>query len=127
MGHCLHPAGQESSTFTLVLEGNLDVAAGEDGFLCPRGPWSSFGQRILAMQVPSISFFVDLFCYLILFRWLTVLDEHGLIRVLVADLADDHFDPESCHAVLEYRFSEIRHARGSILDKDGFAASYSTH
>ena len=117
MGLRLHPAGQESSTFTLVLEGNLDVAAGEDGFLCPRGPWSSFGQRILAMQVPSVSFFVDLFRYLILFWWLAVLDKHGLIRVLVgADLADDHFDPESRHAVLEYRFSETMHTRGSILD-----------
>ena len=116
INHRLHPAVQESSTFTLVLEGNLDVAAGEDGFLCPRGPWSSFGQRILAMQVPSVSFFVDLFRYLILFWWLAVLDKHGLIRILVADLADDHFDPESRHAVLEYRFSETMHTRGSILD-----------
>ena len=71
----------------------------------------------ITRPVPSVSFFVDLFRYLILFWWLAVLDKHGLIRVLVgADLADDHFDPESRHAVLEYRFSETMHTRGSILD-----------
>jgi hypothetical protein len=26
--------------------------AGEDGFMCPRGPWSSFGQRVLLSGSP---------------------------------------------------------------------------
>lgn len=46
----IYPAGEMSSSFTLVLDGNVDVKAGEDGFSCSQGPWSSFGQRILATQ-----------------------------------------------------------------------------
>jgi len=34
----IYSAGEHSSKFTLVLDGNVDVLAGEDGFSCARGP-----------------------------------------------------------------------------------------
>lgn len=74
-GEAIYARGEATSKFTLVLEGEIRVQAGEDGFACIKGPWDVFGQRVLATHNQVVPDFT------------AVIEETRPARLLQIDLA----------------------------------------